>query len=50
MTIYSPGRGRKKKVKKFTAREGLWITVIVAAGMIVMLALWLLGFFRLDAD
>jgi hypothetical protein len=50
MRGYSPGRGRKKAIKKFTTRKGLWITAVIAAGMIVMLALFLLGVFRLDAD
>jgi hypothetical protein len=50
MRSYSPGRGRKKAVEKFTTRRGLWMAVMIAAGMIVMLALWLLGVFRLDAD
>jgi hypothetical protein len=50
MRAYSPGRGRKKAVKKFTTRKGLWMAAMIAAGMIVMLALWLLGVFRLDAD
>jgi hypothetical protein len=50
MKTYSLGKGRKKAVKKFTMRNGLWMTLVVAGGMIIMLALWLLGFFRLDAD
>jgi len=50
MRSYSPGRGRKKAIKKFTTRKGLWMVAVIAAGMIVVLALWLLGVFRLDAD
>jgi hypothetical protein len=50
MRSYSPGRGRKKVIKKFTTRKGLWMAAMIAAGMIVMLVLWLLGVFRLDAD
>lgn len=50
MRSYSPGRGRKKAVKKFTIRNGLWMIALIAAGMIAMVALWLLGVFRLDAD
>jgi hypothetical protein len=50
MKTFSLGKGRKKAVEKFTTRNGLWIMLIVAGGMIIMLALWLLGFFRLDAD
>ena len=43
MKKFSLGKGRKKEVKKFTARNGLWIILIVAGGMIIMLVLWLLG-------
>jgi len=50
MRSYSPGRGSKKAVKNFTIRNGLWMTALIAAGMIAMLVLWLLGVFRLDAD
>jgi hypothetical protein len=50
MRSYSPGRGRKKAIKKFTTRKGLWMAAMIAAGMIVMLALRLLGVFRLDAN
>jgi hypothetical protein len=50
MRGYSFGRGRKKAIKKFTTRKGLWMAVMIAAGMIVMVALRLLGVFRLDAD
>lgn len=50
MTGYSPGRGRKKVIKQFTTRKGLWMAAIIAAGMIVMLVVWLVGVFRLDAD
>jgi hypothetical protein len=50
MKTFSLGKGRKKAVEKFTTRNGLWIMLIVAGGMIIMLALWLLGFFRVDAS
>jgi hypothetical protein len=50
MGRYSVGKGSKKAVKKFTTRNGLWMMAIIAVGMIAMLVLWLLGFFRLDAD
>ena len=50
MRSYSPGRGSKKAVKTFTIRNGLWMTALIAAGMIAMLVLWLIGVFRLDAD
>jgi hypothetical protein len=50
MKTFSLGKGRKKAVKKFTTRNGFWIILIAAGGMIIMLALWLLGFFRPDGD
>ncbi len=50
MRNLSLGRGRKKAVRKFRIRNGLWIMALITAGMIAMLVLWLLGVFRLDAD
>jgi hypothetical protein len=50
MRSYSPGRGRKKAVKKFTIGNGLWMMAVIAAGMIAMALLWLLGVLRPDAD
>ena len=49
MRNYSLGRGRKRAVKKFRICNGLWMMALIAAGMIAMLVLWLLGVFRLDA-
>jgi Na+-driven multidrug efflux pump len=45
---YSLGKGRKKAVRKFTARQGLWMAMIIGAGMLGMLLLFLLGFFHMD--
>ena len=51
MRTFSPGsRGRKKNVRKFRSHDGLWIIAIVLVGMIISMALWELGVFRLDAD
>lgn len=50
MRSYWPGRGRKKTVEKFTIRNGLWMMALIAAVMIAMLVLWMLGVFRLDVD
>jgi hypothetical protein len=50
MQTYTTGRGRKKTVKKFTAREGLWMLGIILAALIGVLAMWLLGFVRFDMD
>lgn len=50
MRSYSQGRGRKKVVKKFTISNGLWMMALVAAVMIAMVMLWLLGFFSFDSD
>jgi hypothetical protein len=50
MTTYSPGRGRKKAVRRFTTREGLWMVGIIAAALIGMILLWLLGILNVDVD
>jgi hypothetical protein len=50
MRSYSPGRGMKKAVKKFRIRDGLWMTALIAAGMVARLLLLLLGVFHLDVD
>jgi hypothetical protein len=48
MTTYSLRRGRKKAVKKFTAGQGLWMSLMIGAAMLGMLLLFLLGIFRVD--
>jgi hypothetical protein len=48
MNTYSLGRGRKKAVKKFTARQGLWMSLMIGAAMVGMLLLFLFGFFHVD--
>jgi Na+-driven multidrug efflux pump len=48
MKIYSLGRGRKEAVKKFTARQGLWMTAMIGVAMCGMILLFLLGFFHAD--
>jgi hypothetical protein len=48
MRAYSLGRGRKKAVRKFTIREGLWMAGIIGGAMLGMLFLFLCGFFRVD--
>ena len=50
MGIYNPGKGRKRAVKKFTNRDGLWMLLLIAAAMVIMMVLWMVGVFRLDAD
>jgi len=50
MGICNPGKGRKRAVKKFTNRDGLWMVLLIAAAMVIMMALWMLGIFRFDAD
>jgi hypothetical protein len=50
MGIYNPGKGRKRTVKKFTNRDGLWMVLLIAAAMVIMMVLWMVGVFRLDAD
>ena len=50
MKGYSPGRGRKKAVAKFTLRQGMWMVGVVTIAMIGVLLLWLLGYLRFDLD
>jgi hypothetical protein len=48
MKTYSLGRGRKKAVKKFTRRQGLWMSLMIGAAMVGMLLLFLFGVFHVD--
>ena len=48
MNNYSPARGRRKVVEKFTIREGLWILGILAAILMGMLLLFLFGYLNAD--
>ena len=50
MGIYNPGKGRKRAVKKFTNWDGLWMVLLIAVAMVIMMVLWMVGVFRLDAD
>jgi hypothetical protein len=51
MSKYSAhGRGRRKFVEKFGSRQGLWLLGIVAAIMIGMMLLILLGYMNVDMD
>jgi len=50
MTIHSRGKGRKKAVQRFTTGKGLWMVVIIAAAMIAMVVLWLLGILNFEMD
>jgi hypothetical protein len=50
MTTYSPGRGRKKAVQSFTTRKGLWMVGMIAAALIGIIVLWLLGILKVDVD
>jgi hypothetical protein len=50
MSIYSSGRGRRKAVKKFRFRDGLWILVIITAFLIALLFLMLHGYINVDRD
>jgi hypothetical protein len=50
MRTYSLGKGRKKAVQKFRTRDGIWMVAIVTGGMITIVLLWMIGFFRFDAD
>jgi len=48
MNTYSLGRGRKKAVKKFTTRQGLWMSLVIGSAMVGVLLLFLVGFFHVD--
>jgi len=48
MKTYSLGKGRKKAVKTFTRRHGLWMSLMIGAAMVGMLLLFLLGVFHVD--
>ena len=51
MQTYSQGRkGRRQEVDKFTIHKGLWMVLTIAAAMIVMMVLWLVGIFLFDVD
>ena len=50
MGIYNLGKGRKRAVNKFTNRDGLWMVLLIAAAMVIMMVLWMVGVFRPDAD
>jgi hypothetical protein len=48
MNNYSPARGRRKVVEKFTIREGLWILGILAVILMGILLLFLFGYLNAD--
>jgi hypothetical protein len=48
MRAYVTGRGRKKVVKKFTTRHGLWMALVIAGAMIGMFLLFEFGVFQVD--
>jgi len=48
MRAYSARRGRKKAVKKFTTRQGLWVASMIGAATLGILLLFLVGFFHVD--
>ena len=48
MNTYSLRRGRKKAVRKFTARQGLWMALMIGVATVGMLLLFLLGVFHVD--
>jgi hypothetical protein len=50
MSICSPGRGRRKAVRRFTIRQGLWIAGMVGVVLAGMLMLILHGYLNVDMD
>jgi len=43
-------KGRKRVVREFTVRNGLWILAVIAVVMLFVYLLWGLGIVRFDAD
>jgi len=50
MPDFSPARGRKKEVAKFSRTQGLWVLAVCLAVSALMLLLFVLGLLRLDID
>jgi hypothetical protein len=50
MRSYSPGRGSKKAVRKFTYRQGIFMVAWITGAMIALMLLWYLGILRFDVD
>jgi hypothetical protein len=50
MQTFSPGRGRKKAVNRFTAKHGACMLAMLTAIAAIILLLYIFGFLHLDAD
>ncbi len=50
MQYFSIAKGRKKKVAKFTARQGLWIIGAMMLLGMVLIVLLVYGLLNVDAD
>jgi len=50
MSRYSIARGRKKEVRKFTPRHGLWVLALLMLLEVIMLLLMIFGVLRIDVD
>jgi uncharacterized BrkB/YihY/UPF0761 family membrane protein len=50
MTIYSAGKGRRKAVKKFRLRDGLWMLGLITVFLILILFLMVNGYINVDWD
>jgi hypothetical protein len=51
MHEFSVGKkGRKKAVREFRLKDGLWILILTAAAAAALLVLFLSGILRLDVD
>ena len=48
MQEFSPAKGRKKTVQKFTAIQGLWILGLVTAASVFVLVMFVIGFLRVE--
>ena len=50
MSQFRVGKGRKKQIRGFTAKQGLRMLAILMAFSVAMLVLYAFGFLHLDAD
>ena len=50
MAIYAPGKGRKKAVRQFEARHGMWVLGLITAILMAIMFLIVSGVLRTDFD
>lgn len=50
MSLYLPGRGRRRVVEKFTTSQGMVALLAVTLAMVFLLWLFASGYLRVDLD